>query len=147
MRVLLVCAGNTCRSPMAAAIWRQLYPSDEVFSAGLSAEWDRPMTPAAATALESLGYPSPTHRSQPLTPDLLLGADLILTMDHRQAAELRRRYHLAPGTRVATLGEAAGRPEVEVADPIGGTAADYRRTAELLATLIRRARNHTSSHE
>lgn len=125
---------------MAAAIWRQIYPSDEVFSAGISAAWGRPMTVAAAEALRSRGFSPGEHRSQPVTPDLTLGAELILTMDRRQAEELHRAYRLSPGTKVLTLGELAGRPEVVVADPIGGSAAEYVQTAALLETLISQAR-------
>lgn len=125
---------------MAAAIWRELYPSDEVLSAGISATWGRPMTTTAGEALQFRGFPPGEHRSQPVTPDLIVGAEVILTMDRRQAEELRRSYRLPPGTRVLTLGELAGRPEVEVADPIGGSAAEYQRTAALLEDLIREAR-------
>ena len=67
---LFVCSGNTCRSPMAAAIARveAAGRSLEIASAGAAAVPGAPMTAQAQVALRSLGVPAGRHRTTLLTP-------------------------------------------------------------------------------
>ena len=51
MKIVCVCTGNTCRSPMAAALLGRLLPGDEVTSAGLYAEDGAPASYHALLAL------------------------------------------------------------------------------------------------
>lgn len=97
---LFVCSGNTCRSPMAAAmanaeIARRLripFESLETvniraMSAGISARTGAPLTPQAAEALRSLDVPVQPHAARNLTPELAERAEMIfcMTSAHRQA--------------------------------------------------------------
>ena len=94
MRILFVCTGNLCRSPVAerlAAGWARgsLAGSPEldrveVLSAGLAAVQGRPMDPRSAQALAELGGDSEGFTSRPLTPDLAASADLVFTMTRDQ---------------------------------------------------------------
>jgi protein-tyrosine-phosphatase len=134
---LFVCTGNTCRSPMAAALFRKLLagrlqcPEEElehhgfrVLSAGLSASRGMPASPEAVELIERQGGRLAGHSSQPLTASLLAQADRIYTMTvaHRMAI-LQQYPELVH--RVQTLAPDG----TDVADPIGCGPDEYRQCA------------------
>jgi L-threonylcarbamoyladenylate synthase len=124
---LFVCTGNTCRSPMAEALFRKLLATrlecteDElvdrgyiVASAGLAAAVGAPASPEAVELLADEGVDLREHESQPLTERLLNQADYVFTMtrQHRQAI-LSERPDLQE--RVKVLAADGG----DIVDPIG----------------------------
>jgi protein-tyrosine-phosphatase len=138
--ILFVCTANICRSPMAAGIMRArietLGLSDRVrvISAGVWAEPGQSASANAITTLDQRGIELGSHRSQPLTPELLREADVILVMEesHRRSIFYAAPQYLA---KVFLLTEMAGRHD-DVGDPYGGPLALYGRTADLLESLI-----------
>jgi protein-tyrosine phosphatase len=88
-KVIFVCTGNICRSPMAEQMLIQKAEKNKlpikVVSAGVMAMTGDPMTPQSADAMTKRGFTPTKHISQDLTPKLLDEADLILTatLDHR----------------------------------------------------------------
>jgi protein-tyrosine phosphatase len=90
-RVLVVCLGNHCRSPLAAAaLARHAPPGTEVRSAGLAGKHQgRPAHPAMTEAAAALGYDLTGHAGTQLTPQMLDWADLVLAMDSAVLARLR----------------------------------------------------------
>ncbi len=124
---LFVCTGNTCRSPMAAALARKLLADRlgcetgelrgrgvEVVSAGLFAAGGGRATPEAVRVAGARGADLSRHHSRLLTVELINSADLIFCMTALHAAEAVR---LAPGAagRIRRLSD-----EGDIPDPIGG---------------------------
>lgn len=134
---LFVCTGNTCRSPMAAALFRKLLAGRlqcreeeleqrgyRVLSAGLSASRGMPASPEAVELMERQGAQLARHSSQPLTASLLAQADRVYTMTvaHRMAI-LQQYPELVH--RVQTLAPDG----TDVSDPIGSGPDEYRQCA------------------
>jgi len=93
-RVLIVCVGNICRSPMAEAIWaerlgRLTGGEVTVESAGIGALVGKPADEIAQQLMTERGLDLSRHRARQLTPELAMKAELILVMEegHRRAVE------------------------------------------------------------
>jgi tRNA threonylcarbamoyl adenosine modification protein (Sua5/YciO/YrdC/YwlC family) len=135
--IVFVCTGNTCRSPMAELLCRDMVAKrlnckiDEledrgvlVMSAGVAALLGGRAAHEAVEAMEELGLDLRAHETQPLTEPLVRHADMIYTMTacHRDAI-VSMWPSAAERTRVlATDGS-------EICDPIGSPVACYRRCA------------------
>ena len=133
MRVLIVCAGNTCRSPMAEALLKRALKARgrediSVESAGLAATKGEPASWNACLAMKELGIQLNLHRARPLYDADLSGA-LILTMTKAQADYVKK---VSPDSRVGTLRGYAGLFG-DIEDPFGGPSEIYIQTALLIA--------------
>jgi protein-tyrosine phosphatase len=87
-RILVVCTGNVCRSPVAGAVLRdalaEIAPGAfEVESAGTRALVGEPAQPEAADVASSLGSTLEGFRARQLTEQMVGRADLVLTLAHR----------------------------------------------------------------
>lgn len=79
-KVIFVCTGNTCRSPMAEAVAKKLWEGKaEVISRGLGAG-GMGITKYAADVLAEKGFDAGEHISASLTAEEVAAADLVLTM-------------------------------------------------------------------
>jgi protein-tyrosine phosphatase len=133
VRVVFVCLGNICRSPMAERVARGLAPAAglgrvEFTSAALSDEEEgNPIDPPARRVLERAGYEAGGHRAHRIRPAELRAADLVVGMEPYHVERLRR---LAPAAAHIVLlsdydpdhlGQA-------IADPWGGPPAVFQAT-------------------
>ncbi len=123
--VLFVCTGNTCRSPMAEGIFNSMHKNAVAASAGLFAESGEKASENAVLAAKELGADIKNHKALQLTPAMLDGADLVLTM-----TESHKRS-LPPMEKIKTLAEFG-----DVSDPYGGDIQTYKRCAEQIKKLI-----------
>lgn len=135
MNLLFVCSGNTCRSPLAEALARQIaarrgVEDVEVSSAGTNA-WDNaPATDEALLVGMERGLDLTGHRARKLTPAIVSEADLIFVMTPG---------HLEPVKQMGGRGKAhvideyaSGAADQGISDPYGGDLETYRHTADTL---------------
>ena len=137
-RVLFVCTGNTCRSPMAAALYNHMTLPREVCSAcaesvslrgvaesaGLYASDGAPITPEAADALREAGVVSTPwndyekHTARTVTRKMVESADLVVGITAGHALELTMRFPECASKIVAM--------PMDIDDPFGQGGAVYR---------------------
>ena len=135
-RVLFVCTGNTCRSPMAAALLNDMSRPRGICSmgeaqavdcvatsAGLFAAEGEPIAANAVLALREAGVIAteqndyPAHRARVVTGDMVTGADLVVGLSASHAMQLMLRFPEA-AEKITAL-------PMDISDPYGGTLADY----------------------
>ncbi len=137
LNVLMVCSGNTCRSPLAEAIMRRLWSEAgtvrlRVWSRGTSAVPGVPASPEAVSAASSRGMDLRGHFSAPVAEADLEAADLVVTMTAAHKKALLSRFP-SYQSKVRTLAEVAeGSVKGDVPDPIGRGQDAYERTADTL---------------
>lgn len=135
MNILFVCTGNTCRSPMAAALLRHRVVCEglgwHVDSAGIYAQPGQSMAPHAMDALIRRHIVVQPHESKPLSAPLVATADLILTMTQGHKLDLLSQFPEAQDKTHTLLAFSRGQ-DVDLADPFGGNTQLYESCAEAL---------------
>ncbi len=130
--VLFVCTGNTCRSPMAMAIFQTLIDPVrvKVRSAGINTADGLPAAPHAAEVVRRFGGALDEHRTIGLTPGLVLWSDLILVMEFRHY-EFVLQYVPEAVSKTFLLKEYKRNTKyTEVRDPVGKDLDAYLGSAE-----------------
>jgi protein-tyrosine phosphatase len=140
-RVLTVCVGNICRSPMAQAVLAHELSrhgrSARVESAGIGALVGEPADPIAQELMSERGLDIASHRARQLTLEIAAAHELILVMEAGHQKAIEAKFPSVRG-RVHRLGRWGG---FDVPDPYRGTHADFERALSLIdrgvADLVR----------
>ncbi len=126
-RIMFICTGNTCRSPMAEGLFRELLKTRKIKkviceSAGILAYAGDEAEPNAVVAAAELGADISAHRSRPYNPYMADDTELFVCMTPAHAAHLMG----APAEKIMIL--AGGIP-----DPYGGDIQEYRECAKKIS--------------
>lgn len=137
--VLVVCTGNSCRSPLAAAILSQMVQGLPVLvsSAGTAASAGAAVSGFAADTAARLGLDISGVRARQVTSEMCRSSDLILVMERRHRQELVRLEPAAAGRIRMLLGYPAVLGD-EVPDPIGRSREFYEMTVEMMQPALER---------
>ncbi len=144
-RIITICTGNICRSPMGEYLLRaaledaNLAEHTEVTSCGTTGwEVGNPVDPRAAALLRARGIEPGAHRAQAMTRQDLEDADLLITMDNDHVGPVKRLIgseHHDKVRMIRSFDPQAGE-DTGIRDPWYGDEADFDLTAEQLDAAI-----------
>ncbi len=137
-RIMFICTGNTCRSPLAEAIAQKLFKEAghkvKVASAGLCVFYPTPASPYAVMSARELDVNISNHVSRQMDGKLL-DFDIFLTMTESQKEQLISDYPKI-SDKVYMLSEYACGEVTDVVDPYGGDIDVYRDCAQQIASYV-----------
>jgi protein-tyrosine-phosphatase len=134
VRLLFVCSGNICRSPLAQVMAQAALHNDaidvSVESCGTAAIEGLSAETGARRQAESIGLSLDKHRAQPVTRDLIANATLVVCVTDRHRDYLHRFFPEAKA-KILSFDGVTGMGDIP--DPYGGSESDYRDVREQLA--------------
>jgi protein-tyrosine phosphatase len=129
--VLIICSGNTCRSPMAENILRNIRPDLSVISRGMYVKVPSGMSPEALEALKEKGIPVQPHQSQQVTKKDIEWADTIFVVSEWIGEDLLKLFPEAD-SKIYMLGED------DILDPAGGKVEEYKKVRDQISNALGR---------
>src|SRR5699024_8064187 len=136
MKIVFVCTGNTCRSPMAESIAKAKIPDIEVASRGLFALDGTPTSEHTRAILKEKQLPIPDNAQQFTEMDM--HADLILTMSRSHRDAIKQTCWV--NTQIFTLSSYVLQGD-DMSDPVGVTKSEYIEIYNELKSLIETLKN------
>jgi protein arginine phosphatase len=139
-KVVFICTGNTCRSPMAEYLLRAMLGDESgwsVESAGTHALDGMPASPESVQVLaEDEGIDLAPHRSRMIGEAIVAEADLLVCMTAGHRADILRYFPSAQGKTFVLSDFAVEQDLGGVPDPVGRSLAVYRRTKDMIKMLL-----------
>lgn len=138
--VLFVCTANICRSPMAMGLWQAKIGGAEsdawrIGSAGTWTVEGEPATENAIWVMERRGIDLSSHFSRPVTAGMVMGYQLILTMERGHKEALKIEFPQV-AERIFLLSEMIGKV-FNINDPMGRTLTDFEETANEIDQILK----------
>ncbi|WP_458527200.1 low molecular weight protein-tyrosine-phosphatase [Onishia taeanensis] len=129
-RILVVCIGNICRSPVAEAMLKQRCPGKTIASAGLGALVGQGVEPTARRLAEADGLDVQDHSARQLDQEMLQQADLVLVMSDGQRRAVGELSPAALG-KTMLLGHWLTQGDKDIPDP-------YRKSGDVFTYVHQR---------
>ena len=143
LRVLIVCLGNICRSPMAEGALnhklaaRGLHRQVVVDSAGTAdLQIGKMPDPRARSAAGARGYEIGAYRARQVEPVDFDLFDLVLACDHQNLADLQAMAPADRHERIQLLQDYGPGPERDIPDPFEGEMPDFYRALDLMEPAL-----------
>ena len=137
-KILFVCTGNTCRSPMAERLMKKILGSEyDVESAGLAANPDSPASDNAIEVMREHDIDLSNHRSRKLTTEMISEADNIYVMTPYALQAIKE---LVPTANVQMLHEKG------ISDPYGRNVDVYRQSADDIWNAVQQRQKDLGEH-
>ncbi len=141
--IIVVCTANICRSPMAAALLQHALAAQpeplrslKVISAGVAARAGDPVSENSVIALKKVGLDIASHKSRPLTQQMLNEAALILGMTESHRAMIQFQAEPPPKHLYLFREFMPQRGDKEIGDPFGGPLKLYESTRDEMVEAI-----------
>lgn len=145
MKILFVCTGNTCRSPMAEIIakdyFKKINKINRVSSCGLQNISKEPANTKSIDAVNELGLDLKRHKSKLISKELIENSDLVLTMTIAQRDLIRIAYFDVDkiDDKVQTLSFYSTGEDKDIEDPYFSSLEVYKNVRDEIKYLIENA--------
>jgi protein-tyrosine-phosphatase len=141
--IVFVCTANTCRSPMAAGLFKHALEAQpeplrslKVSSAGVSVFDRQPANPNSARAMSKVGVNIEDHRSQPLTPSMADSALAFFGMTESHLALLSLQIKPAPANAFLMREFIGDGTSIAIPDPFGMNLSAYEACRDSMVEAV-----------
>ena len=136
INILFVCVGNTCRSAMCEYLFKykikklNLYNKFEVKSCGIFASYNQPAAQNAINAIYHLNNDIKTHRSTPISSNLIKQSNYIFALDQTVINFIRQNFYNDINGHISCINKDG------ISDPYGSSLDNYKTCAKIIEKYL-----------